>query len=203
MLARWRAARDEFFASGNDPEHFRHLNSTNVIVVTRSTDHLLVCVRAIVSLCLFAVLVASESWCVCGVRVWSVVILFSLHPLLLLSKWFFTTHFGTAAALLLHLVVGAKKALCATRSGSCSDKDEPATVHTCTMRVEKVCKVREEPAPRFRLQLSGTRWDHTVWSVWPHPRPGTFGGFPKHSGASGGGGDTSWTLDGDEYHRLR
>ena len=124
MLARWRAARDEFFASGNDPGHFRHLHSTNVIVVTRSTDHLLVCVRAIVSLCLFAVLVASESWCVCGVRGWSVVILFSLHPLLLLSKWFFTTHFGTAAALLLHLVVGAKKALCATRSGSCSDKDE-------------------------------------------------------------------------------
>ena len=181
MLARWRAARDEFFASGNDPEHFRHLNSTNVIVVTRSTDHLLVCVRAIVSLCLFAVLVASESWCVCGVRVWSVVILFSLHPLLLLSKWFFTTHFGTAAALLLHLVVGAKKALCATRSGSCSDKDEPATVHTCTMRVEKVCKVREEPAPRFTAER-----DALGPHCWPHPRPGTFGRFPKHSGNGNG-----------------
>ena len=43
-----------------------------------------VCVRAVVSLCLFAVPVASESWWVCGVRAWLVVILFSLYPLLLL-----------------------------------------------------------------------------------------------------------------------
>ena len=26
------------------------------------------------------------------------------------------------------------------------------TVHTCTMRVEKVCKVREEPAPRLAAE---------------------------------------------------
>ena len=65
------------------------------------------------------------------------------------------------------------------------------------MRVEKVCKVREEPAPRFThlaLQLSGTRWDHTVWSVWPHPRPGTFGGFPKHSDEP--------AVEEDELHKV-
>ena len=33
VLARWRAARDEYFASGNDPGHYQHLHSTNVIVV--------------------------------------------------------------------------------------------------------------------------------------------------------------------------
>ena len=84
VLARWRAARDEYFASGNDPGHFWHRRSTENIVVTRSSDRLLVCVRAVVSLCLFAVPVASESWWVCGVRVWLVVILFSLYSLLLL-----------------------------------------------------------------------------------------------------------------------
>ena len=41
--------------------------------------------------------------------------------------------------------------------------------------------------PHLALQLSGTRWDHTVWSVWPHPRPGPFGGFPGHSEVVAGG----------------
>ena len=54
-----RAARDEDFASGYDPGHFRHLRSTEQIVVQRSSDRLLVCVRAVVPLCLFAVPVAS------------------------------------------------------------------------------------------------------------------------------------------------
>ena len=61
-----------------------YVRSTEQIVVQRSSDRLLVCVRAVVSLSLFGVPVASESWWVCGVRAWLVVILFSLYPLLLL-----------------------------------------------------------------------------------------------------------------------
>jgi len=33
VLARWRAARDESFASVDDPGDFRHLHSMNVIIV--------------------------------------------------------------------------------------------------------------------------------------------------------------------------
>ena len=71
------------------------------------------------------------------------------------------------------MVVGATKALCATRSGSCSDKDEPVTVHTCTIRVEKVCKVREEPAPRFTAERDALG-PHCLaasasWDFWAFP----------------------------------
>ena len=37
VLARWRAARDKYHASGNDPGVHHHLRSTVQIVVKRST----------------------------------------------------------------------------------------------------------------------------------------------------------------------
>ena len=59
-------------------------NGEGGLTVDHTPPYLLVCVRAVVSLSLFGVPVASESWWVCGVRAWLVVILFSLYPLLLL-----------------------------------------------------------------------------------------------------------------------
>ena len=59
VLARWRAARDKYHASGNDPGVHHHLRSTEEIVVKRSiglfadrlTDFSLACVLV----CLVAV----------------------------------------------------------------------------------------------------------------------------------------------------
>ena len=177
MLARWRAARDEYFASGNDPGHYDHLHSTNVIVVTRSSDHLLVCVRAVVSLCLFAVPVASESWWVCGVRAWLVVILFSLYLLLFYYKSRHLQHTSARQPLSFCTWSSEPHRRFAPRvHEAAATRTSYVTVHTCTMRVEKVCKVREEPAPRFTAER-----DALGPHCWPHPRPGTFGRFPKHS----------------------
>ena len=39
VLARWRAARDKYHASGNDPGVHHHLHSTVQIVVKRSRRH--------------------------------------------------------------------------------------------------------------------------------------------------------------------
>ena len=74
------------------------------------------------------------------------------------------------------------------------------TVHTCTMRVEKVCKVREEPAPRLAAERDALG-SHCLECLAASASR-DFWGFPEAQwGGTRGGGRMSTKAPLDAFAR--